>query len=70
MRKHHPEAGLYTYWDYRARNAIERGVGWRIDHLLATPPLAARSRRVWVDVEARQAERPSDHTLLVGEFER
>ena len=70
FRKHHPEPGVYTYWDYRARNPIERGIGWRIDHLLATPPLAERSRRVWVDVDARRAERPSDHTLLVGEFER
>ncbi len=38
------EAGIYTYWDYRARNPIERGIGWRIDHLMATAPLAARSR--------------------------
>lgn len=71
LRQHHPdEAGIYTYWDYRARNPIERGVGWRIDHLMATEPLAVRSRRVWVDLDARRAERPSDHTLLVGEFER
>jgi exodeoxyribonuclease-3 len=71
FRKHHPEeAGHYTYWDYRARNPIERGVGWRVDHIWATEPLAERSVRAWIDVDARRAERPSDHTFLVAEFER
>lgn len=69
FRKHHPgEPGMFTYYDYRARNAIARGTGWRIDHIWATDPLAAKSTRVWIDVEARKAERPSDHTFLVGEF--
>ena len=70
FRKHHPgEAGQYTYWDYRARNPVERGVGWRVDHIWATRPLAARSVCAWIDTEARKAERPSDHTFLVAEFE-
>jgi len=70
LRHHHPdELGLYTYWDYRARNPIPEGKGWRIDHLMVTQPLAERSTKVWIDVEARLAERPSDHTFLVGEFE-
>lgn len=71
VRLHRPdEAGLYTYWDYRFPNAIERGLGWRIDHVWATPPLAERSVAAWVDVEARLAPRPSDHTLVVAEFTR
>ncbi len=70
FRRHHPgEAGQYTYWDYRARNPVERGIGWRVDHIWATAPLAARSTRAWVDVAERQAERPSDHTFLVAEFD-
>jgi len=69
FRKHHPgEPGHYSYWDYRARNAIERGIGWRIDHIWATQPLAMLSQRTWIDVEARKAERPSDHTFMVAEF--
>jgi exodeoxyribonuclease-3 len=69
LRKHHPgEPNQYTFWDYRVRNAQERNVGWRVDHILATDPLAQRSLRCWIDVEARRAERPSDHTLLVAEF--
>jgi len=70
FRHHHPdEPGHYTYWDYRARNPIPEGKGWRVDHLMVTPPLAERSTKTWIDVEARLAERPSDHTFLVGEFD-
>ncbi|MBN1260179.1 MAG: exodeoxyribonuclease III [Anaerolineae bacterium] len=69
FRKHHPgEPGQFSYWDYRARNAIERGIGWRIDHIWATLPLAGLSQRAWIDVEARKEERPSDHTFVVAEF--
>ena len=69
FRRHHPdEPGHYSYWDYRARNPVERGLGWRVDHIWATEPLARRSARAWIDVEARLVERPSDHTFLVAEF--
>ena len=69
FRQHHPgEAGQYTYYDYRARDAVERGVGWRVDHVLATQPLAEKSTASWIDVEPRRAERPSDHTFLIAEF--
>ena len=69
FRQHHPaEPGQYTYWDYRARDPIERGIGWRVDHIWATKPLARQSTDAWIDVDARRAERPSDHTFLVAEF--
>jgi exodeoxyribonuclease-3 len=69
FRRHHPdEPGQYTYYDYRARDPVERGVGWRVDHVWATDPLARTSTGAWIDVEARRAERPSDHTFLVAEF--
>jgi exodeoxyribonuclease-3 len=70
FRKHHPdEPGQYTFWDYRVRGALERGLGWRVDHIWATEPLAQKSKRAWVDIEARRADRPSDHTFLVAEFD-
>lgn len=70
FRRLHPEReGQYTYWDYRLPNALQRNLGWRIDHILATPPLAGRCGRAWIDVQARAAERPSDHTFLVAEFD-
>ncbi|MBN1811662.1 MAG: exodeoxyribonuclease III [Anaerolineae bacterium] len=69
FRRHHPgEPRLYTYYDYRARNPVERGIGWRVDHIWATESLAAKSANAWIDTEARLAERPSDHTFLVAEF--
>ena len=68
VRKHHEnENEYYTFWDYR-RNAFKRNNGWRLDHILATKSMAERSEDVFVDREARKAERPSDHTFVVGIF--
>lgn len=69
FRKHHPdEPGHYSYWDYRAHDPIDRGVGWRIDHIWATPTLAEKSVQAWIDVDARRVARASDHTFMVAEF--
>jgi len=69
FRRHHPdEPEQYTFWDYRVRGALERRLGWRVDHIWATESLARKSIAAWIDVGARQAERPSDHTFLVAEF--
>ena len=68
FRKHHPgEEKQYTFYDYRART-MQRGLGWRIDHILATDPLYRLSRSCDIDLEPRQAEKPSDHTVLYAEF--
>ncbi|MCK5246287.1 exodeoxyribonuclease III, partial [Candidatus Bipolaricaulota bacterium] len=69
FRKHVSEAGHYTYYDYRAKNAIENGKGWRIDHIQATEPLAQRSINSWIDLEPRLEDKPSDHAPLLAEFE-
>lgn len=70
FRRHHPdEEDQYTYYDYRAKDPIERGIGWRVDHIWATEPLAGRSTDSWIDLDARRAERPSDHTFLVALFD-
>jgi len=66
---HPDEPDQYTYWDYRARNPVANKVGWRVDHIMATPPLAATATEAWIDVEARLAQRPSDHTFLVARFD-
>jgi exodeoxyribonuclease-3 len=68
LRKHHPEEGQFTFWDYRIPNALKRKMGWRIDYILATPPLADASTDAWIDVGARALSKPSDHTFLVAEF--
>ncbi len=68
FRLFHPEGGHYTFWDYRIPNAFKRGMGWRLDYMLATQPLAKTCRDCWIDLEARQVEKPSDHTFLTAEF--
>ncbi len=68
FRLHCPEPGQYTYWDYRIRTALDHNSGWRVDHIWATQTLADKSTRAWIDVDARHAPRPSDHTFLIAEF--
>jgi exodeoxyribonuclease III len=64
-RKHHAEPGRYTWWDYRAGN-FHKNFGMRIDHLLATPPLAGRTVWAEIDREARKGKPiPSDHAPLL-----
>jgi exodeoxyribonuclease-3 len=64
-RRHHPEPGRYTWWDYRAGN-FHKNFGMRIDHLLLTAPLAERTRWAEIDREARKGKPiPSDHAPLV-----
>jgi exodeoxyribonuclease-3 len=64
-RLHHREPGRYTWWDYRAGN-FHKNFGMRIDHLLVTAPVAARTVAAEIDREARKGKPvPSDHTPLV-----
>ncbi len=72
--KLHPGKQQFTFWDYRFRSggktALEANLGWRIDHILATRPLAERCTKVEVDTAPRQAPQASDHTFLWAEFDR
>ena len=60
LRTMHPNAQIYTYWDY-FRNAYGRDAGLRIDHLLLNAPAAARLERAGVDRDVRGWEKASDH---------
>ena len=68
FRKHCDKAGQYTFWDYRMRDTFTRNLGWRLDHIMATAPLAERSIACTIDRELRAAERPSDHAPVIAEF--
>jgi exodeoxyribonuclease-3 len=68
FRKHHPNEELYSFFDYRVKDAVQRNMGWRIDYVLATAPLAEKSVDCVIDVEPRLKEKPSDHTFMVAEF--
>jgi len=60
IRSLHPDAPIYTYWDY-FRQRWERNSGLRIDHLLLNPAAAARLEEAGVDKAVRGREKPSDH---------
>ncbi len=64
LRMHHDDAGIYTWWDYRAA-AFRRGMGMRIDHFLVSAPVASRCSDVQVHRQEREGERPSDHAPVV-----
>jgi exodeoxyribonuclease-3 len=69
FRRLYPDRQQFTFWDYLRPSSLEKNKGWRLDHILATAPMAARCREVDVDVEPRRALRASDHTFLWAEFE-
>jgi len=67
FRKHHPEGGIYSWWDYR-QLGFPRNDGLRLDHLYATPALADRSTAADVDRDERKGNKPSDHAPVVAVF--
>ncbi|MBM3683492.1 MAG: exodeoxyribonuclease III [Actinobacteria bacterium] len=68
LRTRHPDAGLYTYWDYRG-GAFHKRQGMRIDHVLVDGAAADTVSFVFVDRNARKGDKPSDHTVLMVEVE-
>ena len=68
FRHLHPTKVQYTYWDF-FRDHFHKNQGWRIDHILATAPLAAKCRHFDVDLTPRQQPSPSDHTVAWAEFD-
>lgn len=56
---------LYSWWDYR-QMAFRRNMGMRIDHILLSPPLAARCSACVIDKLPRKWEQPSDHTPVIA----
>ena len=68
FRKHCSEPKQYSFFDYRIPNGVKRGLGWRIDHILTTPPLADKSTAGYIDLAPRLKPKPSDHTPVIAEF--
>ncbi len=70
FRKHNPEGGIYSWWDYR-RLAFPRNDGLRIDYVFATEALNAVSTGAWADRDQRKggkSDKPSDHVPVVATF--
>ena len=55
----------FTYWDYRA-GMFHKGMGMRIDLVLASAALAGAVTDAYIDREARKGTGPSDHAPVVG----
>jgi exodeoxyribonuclease III len=69
FRQHCKEAGQYSFWDYRFSATVKQNLGWRLDHIMATKPLAAKSTACSIDKEPRMQPQPSDHTFVIAEFD-
>lgn len=52
VRAKHPGVpGLYSWWSARGE-ARAKDIGWRLDHVLASPSLAPRVRKAWIEKQA------------------
>ncbi|UFX48456.1 exodeoxyribonuclease III [Bradyrhizobium sp. 41S5] len=60
LRTLHPDAPMFTFWDYK-RNRWPRDAGLRLDHLLLSPDMASRLLKAGVDRGVRGEEGASDH---------
>ena len=68
IRALHPDARIYTFWDYM-RNRWPRDAGLRIDHILLSLDLAARLKACGVDRAARGKPNASDHAPVWVELD-
>ncbi|GAA2949950.1 exodeoxyribonuclease III [Streptomyces enissocaesilis] len=70
VRALHPDQeGPYTWWSYRGK-AFDNDSGWRIDYAVATPGLAGRAVKAYVERAASYDLRWSDHAPVTAVFER
>ena len=68
FRQHHDGDVLYSWWDYRAGNFHKR-LGLRIDLIFGSAPIQKRTRRVFIDRNARKGKLPSDHAPVVVDLD-
>ena len=59
----------YSWWSYRSKDWRVNDRGRRLDHMWASPPLAAKATGHRLLEDARSWEKPSDHIPLVTEFD-
>jgi exodeoxyribonuclease III len=60
---------LYTWWSYRAKDWTAGDRGRRLDHMWATPTVAASAVAHRVHENCRSWEKPSDHIPIVTDFD-
>jgi exodeoxyribonuclease III len=69
FRKLYPDRQQFTFWDYLRPSSLENNKGWRLDHILATRPLAETCTACDVDLEPRRLPSSSDHTFVSAVFD-
>lgn len=67
FRAVHPDEQGFTWWDYRG-GSFHRGMGLRIDLLLASSQMADSIASCGIDRDFRKGPKPSDHAPLIVEF--
>jgi exodeoxyribonuclease-3 len=67
VRMLHPDAPMYSYWDYKRRR-WERDAGLRLDFILLSPDLAKRLKAAGVDRAVRGEPNASDHAPVWAEL--
>ena len=65
FRKHNPDGGVYSWWDYRGV-AFFKNQGLRIDYIFATQPVAERTTACTIDRNARKGQDASDHAPVIA----
>jgi len=68
-RKDMPDGQLYSWWSYRARDWDTADKGRRLDHVWATPDIAAAGHSSRVLRDARGWTQPSDHAPVFATFD-
>lgn len=68
LRVKHPEAGLYSFWDYQA-GAWQKNNGILIDHLLLSPQAADLLLDSGIDKDTRAGDKPSDHVPVWAQLD-
>lgn len=68
VRKHIPyEQKIYSWWSYRAKDWAASDRGRRLDHIWASPDVAAYSQGAEILRDARGwSEKPSDHVPVIA----
>jgi len=67
FRKHFPQAGYYSWWDYR-QLGFPKNRGLRIDFVLASKALGLKCSAAGIDREERKGQKPSDHAPVFADF--
>ena len=45
---------IYSFYDYRVKDAVIRNIGWRIDYILTTKQLTDKCINCEIDIEPQK----------------